>query len=122
MTGFGEHLRVKRLSLNGQKPGRYSLRRVSREAGINPSYLSLIENGKQAPPGEETTVRLAGILREDPDALLALGGKVASDLQKIITSRPTILANLLRALETQPDEAILRITEDLQSGHPENAQ
>ncbi len=102
------------MTLNTKKKGKYSLRRVAREAGIHPSYLSLIENGKQAPPSEETTVRLAGILGEDPDVLLGLGGKVASDLRKVITSRPALVAGLVRGLANLPDEVILRLRDNLQ--------
>ncbi|MBL47701.1 MAG: transcriptional regulator [Roseibacillus sp.] len=116
MTAFGEYTRKKRIALNLEKPGHYSLRRVARESGITPSYLSLVENGKQAPPGEETTVRLARILGEDPDLLLSLGGKVATDLQQIIIARPTLFAGLLRALEHHPDEAILPLADDLRKG------
>ena len=110
MTAFGDHVRLRRVTLNTQNPGDYSLRRVARQAGITPAYLSLIETGKQAPPGEKTTVRLARILREDPDVLLSLGGKVATDLQNIITRRPKLLAQLLRALENQPDEVLLELS------------
>ena len=42
-------------------------------------------------------VRLAEELGENPDALLALAGKVSSDLLEIIRERPFVVAELLRA-------------------------
>lgn len=60
------------------------MRKVAKLSNIHPSYLSQLENDKQPPPGEETTLRLAEVLNEDPDVLLALAGKVSSDLQAII--------------------------------------
>ena len=47
------------------------------EIGGEPAYLSKIERGDVGPPSEATTIRLAQELGEDPDVLLALGGKVS---------------------------------------------
>ena len=41
--------------------------------------------------------------------LLAMAGKVSSDLQEIIRKRPQLFADLIRQLKTMPDHAILRI-------------
>ncbi len=89
MATFGTHLQRCRKVPNDQNLGRYSLRKVAAMAGINPSYLSLIENGKQAPP----------------DGLLALGGKVSPELQAIIGKRPKLFADPPRSLKNDPDEA-----------------
>ena len=116
MPSFGTYLHRQRTALKAKEPGRYSLRKVAAEAGINPSYLSQIENGKQAPPGEETIVRLAGILEEDPDVLLAMAGKVSSELQAIIAKRPQLFAQLLRSLKNEPDHAILHLVREVRDG------
>lgn len=116
MSDFGVHIQRARKLLNAEKPGHYSLRKVATMVGINPSYLSLIENGKQAPPGEETTIRLAEILGEDPDVLLALAGKVSSELQAIIAKRPKLFADLLRSLKNEPDHAILHLVREVRDG------
>ena len=116
MSSFGSHLNKQRRALNKREPGNYSLRKVSTKAGINPSYLSQIENDKQPPPGEQTTVRLAEILGEDPDVLLAMGGKISSDLQAIIAKRPQLFAQLLRSLKDQPEHAILRLVREVRDG------
>lgn len=116
MPAFGTYLNKRRLALNTREPGRYSLRKVAAQAGINPSYLSQIENGKQSPPGEDTIVRLAGILEEDPDVLLAMAGKVSSELQAIIAKRPQLFAQLLRSLKNEPDHAILHLVREVRDG------
>lgn len=116
MPSFGAYLNKRRNALNRREPGRYSLRKVAAEAGINPSYLSQIENGKQPPPGEETTIRLAAILGEDSDVLLALAGKVSSELQAIIAKRPQLFAQLLRSLKNEPDHAILHLVREVRDG------
>ena len=50
MATFGSHLQRCRKALNDQNLGRYSLDKAAAMAGINPSYLSLIENGKKVSP------------------------------------------------------------------------
>ena len=116
MHPFGTHLHKQRMALHAREPKRYSLRKVAAEAGIHASYLSQIENGKQPPPGEETIKRLAGILGDDPDALLAMAGKVSTELQAIIAKRPKLFAELLRSLKNEPDHAILHLVREVQDG------
>ncbi|MCY4109622.1 MAG: helix-turn-helix transcriptional regulator [Chloroflexi bacterium] len=95
---------------------RFSLRKVARRIGIEPSYLSKIERGQVAPPSEATTVRLAEELGEDPDVMLAMAGKVSGDLQEIIRKRPVLFAELIRQLKETPDHAILRIVREVRDG------
>ena len=84
--------------------------------GVEPAYLSKIERDQVAPPSEATTRRLAGELGEDPDVLLAMSGKVSTDLQEIILKRPTLFAELIRELRDMPDHALLRIARDVRDG------
>ena len=95
---------------------RFSLRQVASRVGIEPAYLSKIERGDVAPPSEATTARLAQELGEDPDVLLALAGKVSSDLQDIIRKRPRLFAELIRQLKKAPDNAILRVVREVRDG------
>ena len=95
---------------------RFSLRQVAQRIGVEPAYLSKIERGDVAPPSEATTVRLALELGEDPDVLLAMGGKVSGDLQKIIRKRPKLFAELIRQLKEAPDDAILRVVREVRDG------
>ncbi len=115
MTAFGEHVRRVRETLLAQDR-KYSLRQVAERVGVEPAYLSKVERGEVAPPGEETIVRLADELGEDRDVMLALAGKVSSDLRDIIKARPKLFAELLRDLKRAPDHAILRIVRQVRDG------
>ena len=83
---------------------------------MEPAYLSKIERGDVAPPSEATTVKLAKELGEDPDVMLAMAGKVSSDLQEIIRKRPKLFADLIRELKQAPKHAILRIVREVREG------
>lgn len=95
---------------------RYSLRQVAARIGVEPAYLSKVERGEVAPPSEATTLKLAHELGEDPDVLLAMAGKVSSDLQAIIRKRPQVFAELIRQLKSAPDHAVLRIVREVREG------
>ena len=115
MTHFGQFVRDQREELR-ETDRRYSLRQVAQRIGIEPAYLSKIERGEVAPPSEATTVKLARELGEDPDVLLAMAGKVSSDLQEIIRKRPKLFADLIRQLKQAPNHAILRIVREVREG------
>ena len=84
--------------------------------GIEPAYLSKVERGDVSPPSEATTVKLANELAEDPDVMLAMAGKVSSDLQEIIRKRPRLFADLIRELKSAPNHAILRVVREVRDG------
>ena len=115
MNQFGEHVRSKRESLR-KEDRRYSQRQVALRVGVEPAYLSKVERSEVAPPSEETIVKLANDLDEDPDLLLALAGKVSSDLQEVIRKRPLLFAQVLRELKSVPDHAILTIVREVRDG------
>jgi transcriptional regulator with XRE-family HTH domain len=94
----------------------YSLRQVAKRIGVEPAYLSKIERGDVAPPSEVTTVKLAKELGEDPDVLLAMAGKVSSDLQEIIRKRPQLFAELIRQIKEAPDHAVLKMVREVRDG------
>ena len=112
---FGETVRAKRMALAENDP-RFSVRKVAERVGIEPSYLSKIERGEQPPPGEGNIRRLAEELGENPDALLALAGKVSSDLLEIIRERPTVVAELLRAMRGMSAKRVSAISRQLRDG------
>lgn len=116
MQHFGDHIRKAREALQaGDRT--FSLRHVAARIGIEPAYLSKIERGVFPPPSEEVIVKLSEVLGEDPDVLLALAGKLSSDLQQIIMQRPKLFADLLRQLREAPDHAILRVVREVKDGH-----
>ena len=112
---FGDYLRTRREALRAADPA-FSVRRVAGRIGVEPSYLSKIERGEQAPPSEETIGRLAEALGEDKDVLLAMAGKVSSALQAVIRRRPALFAQLIRQLKDAPDHAILHVVREVRDG------
>jgi transcriptional regulator with XRE-family HTH domain len=87
---------------------RLSLRQMAKMVGVSPTYVSAIERGKFPPPAEDKVKAIASILECDPDELLALAGRVASDLIEIIKRHPIETAALLRAAQGLPAEQIER--------------
>ena len=114
-NNFGKYVREKREKLR-EKDRNFSLRKVAGAIHVQPSYLSKVERGGEAPPSEEKIVSLANVLGEDPDVLLALAGKVSSDLQETIRKRPQIFSQLIREFKDLPDHAILSIVREVRDG------
>ncbi len=94
-----------------------SVRAVAGRIGVEPSYLSKVERGQTPPPSEAKIVALATDLGEDPDVLLALAGRVSSDLQAVILRRPALFAELIRQLKDLPDHAVLRVVREVRDGN-----
>jgi transcriptional regulator with XRE-family HTH domain len=115
MLHFGEHIRKARETLyEGDKA--FSLRQVAGRVGIEPAYLSKIERAIFPPPSEEVIVKLSELLGEDPDVLLAMAGKLSSDLHQIILKRPKLFGQLLRQLKEAPEHAILHVVREVKDG------
>jgi transcriptional regulator with XRE-family HTH domain len=110
---FGAYLRKKRELLREHSPA-YSVRKVAERVGVQPSYISKVERCEVAPPSEATIVRLAEELNEDPDVLLALAGKVSSDLREAIMKRPKLFAELIRELKGASDYSLSCIVREAQ--------
>ncbi|MCK4547675.1 MAG: helix-turn-helix transcriptional regulator [Candidatus Eisenbacteria sp.] len=87
---FGERVR----RLRTQK--KIGLRQFAKKIGVSPTYLSKIERMVFVPPAEDKIVAIARELGDDPDELLALAGKVSSDLLGIIRQHPREFALFLR--------------------------
>lgn len=115
MTNFGALLRECREELR-RTDRSFSVRQVAERIGVQPSYLSKVEREEVAPPSETTIVKLAKELGLDPDALLAMAGKVSSDLQAAIRTRPQLFAELIRELKDMPDHAVLRLVREVRDG------
>ena len=112
---FGNYIRTAREGLRRQDKT-FSVRQVAQRIGVEPAYLSKIEREQVPPPSEATIRRLAEELEEDPDLLLAMAGKVSSDLRDIILRRPQLFADLLRHLKEAPDHALLRVIRVIRDG------
>jgi transcriptional regulator with XRE-family HTH domain len=115
VSTFGEHVRARREEQR-TRDASMSVRQVAARIGVEPSYLSKVERGEAAPPSETTILALAEVLGEDPDVLLAMAGKVSSDLQEVIRRRPREFAELIRQLKDAPEHALLRVVRDVRDG------
>lgn len=89
-VAFGNFVRGERLKLN------IGLREFATKLGLSPAFISKMEIGDFKPPKEENIKKMAKILKVDEDELLAKAGKISSDLQTIISTRPALYASLLR--------------------------
>jgi len=115
MSAFGQHIRTRRSALT--RDGRpLSVRRLAGLIGVEPSYLSKVERGETPPPSEAKIAALARELNEDPDVLLAMAGKVSSDLQQVILRRPQLFGELIRQLRDAPEHAVLRLVREVRDG------
>jgi HTH-type transcriptional regulator, competence development regulator len=80
----------------------YSLRAFAREIGVSGNFLSEMERGRFAPPSEGKIALIAEKLGRNTDEMLALAGKVSSDVLAIILQRPKEMTALLRRLQHAP--------------------
>jgi transcriptional regulator with XRE-family HTH domain len=112
---FGAYVRRRREELQNSRP-EFSVRKVAARVGVEPSYISKVERDEVAPPSEETIGRLADVLGEDRDILLARAGKVSADLRAAIVKRPALFADLIRLLRDAPDQAVVRVVREVRDG------
>src|SRR5215470_10766062 len=87
------------------------LREMAKKIGVSPTYLSKIERGDFDPPAEDKVKKIAEIVGRDPDELLALAGRVASDLTDIIRQRPREMADFLRTAKGLTADDIARLAQ-----------
>lgn len=95
---------------------RYSVRQTAQRIGVEPAYLSKIERGDVSPPSEDTIRKLAADLGEDADLLLALAGKVSSDIREIVMKRPILFAEMIRGLSDVPDDELTVLVRRVRNG------
>ena len=115
IMGFGNYIRTQREALG--KPNKdFSGRKIAKVIGVEPAFLSKVEREIVPPPSEAKVIALAQALGEDQDVLLAMAGKVSSDLLNIIRDRPALFAELIRKLKTEPDHAVLRVVREVRDG------
>ena len=109
---FGSYIRKKREALFSHDPN-YSLRKVAQRVGFQPAFLSKVEREEQSPPSEGKIKNLAKELGEDPDFLLALAGKVSSDLLDAIRKRPQLFPVLIRQLKRLTNKDLQHLVEQV---------
>lgn len=110
---FGEMLREKRLEKG------FSLRKFAQLVGVSPTYLSQVEQGNVDPPTADRVKRMAELLGENADELIALAGRVPEDLPEIIHEQSIAVPDLLRAVRGLTADQLGRLREDAQRMHKE---
>lgn len=116
--GFGTYIRDRREELSSARGRRYTLRYVAGVIEVQSSYLSKVEREHVPPPSEATIKKLAVVLEEDEDLLLALAKKVPADIREIICSDPEFYCALIRNLESAPPEIVEKCIAVLQDEEP----
>lgn len=111
---FGEVIRRKRLNKG------LGLRRFARLVGVSPTYVSQVEQGNVDPPTAERVERMAQLLDEPADALIALAGRMPQDLPAIIRSQPLELAAFLREARGLTREQLRGLVEQAKRLNAEN--
>src|SRR5262249_19685932 len=61
-------------------------RKLAESTGLDFSYISKLENDRNPPPAADTIVRLCDAMGVQPEALLALTGKIPSDVVDAISA------------------------------------
>lgn len=96
---FGQYIRRRRMGKQ------FTLREFARQVGVSPTYMSHVEQDMADPPTAERVRRMAELLDENPDELIAMAGRMPEDLPEIIQRRATEMPELLReASGLTPDQ------------------
>lgn len=89
-------------------------RQLAEAIGIDYTYLSKLENDQPGQsPAELTVRRIAQVLKEDPDELLSLAGKVPVDDLRQRAGRDVTFARFLRTLPGLSDQQVTTILREI---------
>ena len=88
------------------------LREMAKMIEVSPTYVSKVERDEFPPPAEDKVRKIAKILKLDVDELLALAGRVSSDLSEIIRENPRELAALLRTTKGMTADDVANLARD----------
>ena len=87
------------------------LREMAKKIGVSPTYLSKVERDEFTPPTEDKVRAIAQIIECDTDELLAMAGRIPSDLADIIKRNPVEVSALLRTTSGMTRDEIARLAE-----------
>ncbi len=76
VESFGSALREARRAAG------VSQRELAERTGLDFSYISKVENGRVPPPAADTVVKFCAVLKVPTEGLLALAGKLPSEVQQ----------------------------------------
>lgn len=88
------------------------LREMAKKIGVSPTYMSKVERDEFTPPTEDKVRAIAQILECDPDELLAMAGRMPSDLADIIKRQPVEMSALLRTANGLSAEDLARLSRE----------
>lgn len=86
------------------------LREMAKKIGVSPTYMSKVERDEFSPPTEGKVRSIAEILGCDPDELLAMAGRMPSDLADIIKRQPVEMSALLRTANGLSPEDLAKLS------------
>lgn len=113
MTSFGAWFREVR-----ERRG-YTLRRLAREVGCSPTYVSVIERGADIPPAPAMQARLAAALGIDPGEMRrrANEGRIDPELREQMLGHPhqEQFIDLLRVTRDMTGEQVAKIVRKIRS-------
>ena len=69
-----------------RRQARVSQRELAARTGLDFSYISKVENGRIPPPAADTIVAICQVLEIPPEELLALTGKIPSEVQQTVST------------------------------------
>lgn len=80
-----------------------SQRKLGEIVGLGSGYISRIERGEFKPPSEEKIVAIADALGGSREYMLALSGKIPSDVSDIVENQPEQMSKAVRSLDSVGD-------------------
>jgi transcriptional regulator with XRE-family HTH domain len=88
---FGQALRELRRSKD------ITQRDLSKGVGVDFSYISKVENDRLPPPSADTIVKICEVLEVSPDELLALTGKMPTEVKEMISANRAVIKFIRKA-------------------------
>lgn len=88
---FGAALRERRRAAG------LSQRELAERIGLDFSYISKVENGRLPPPAADTVVTMCRVLGVPAEELLALAGKLPSDVRQRVSTNQVAQQFLIEA-------------------------
>ncbi len=91
-----------------------SQRELAKSVGVDFSYISKIENDRLPPPAADTIVKICEALSVPPDELLAMTGKMPSQVKQMVGTSSSALQFMRQAQSMKiTDEEWDKLTQGL---------
>lgn len=104
---FGKYIRRRRME------EQFTLREFARQVGVSPTYMSQVEQDVADPPTVERVRKMAELLKESVDELIAMAGRLPEDLPEIIQSRASEMPELLREASGLTPDQLLKVRDQI---------